>query len=133
MLSLFPQLLFLAPAGTTLLRVVAAIYFAYMAWYFWQEHDRFNGMPAPIVGQIRPWMIIFGDVVLSVVAVLLALGAWTQAVAILGGLSIIKQLIFYSRYKDVYPFTRSTYWLLLAVCIMLIVTGAGAFAFDLPL
>ena len=133
MLSLFPQILFLAPAGTMLLRVAAAICFGYMAWYFWQERDRFNELSAPIVGHIRPWMVVVGDVVVALVAVLLLIGAYTQGVAILGAISVLKQIVFYGTYKDVYPFSRSTYWLLLCICLMLVVTGAGAFAFDLPL
>jgi len=116
-----------------LLRVAAAISFAYMAWYLWQERERFNGLPAPIVGYLRPWMVTVGEIVTAIVAIFLLVGAWTQGIAILGALAVIKQLIFYSRYKDVYPYTRSSYWLLLCICLMLLVTGAGAFAFDLPL
>jgi uncharacterized membrane protein YphA (DoxX/SURF4 family) len=133
MLSLFPQILFLAPAGTTLLRIAAAICFAYMAWYFWQERDRFNRLEAPIVGHIRPWMVAFGEVVTGIIAVLLFVGAWTQVAAIIGAIAVIKQLVFYRRYNQVYPFTQSTYWLLLCISLMLVVTGAGAFALDLPL
>lgn len=90
-------------------------------------------MEAPIVGHIQAWMVLFGEIVLGVLAILLLVGAWTQAVAILGAAVALKQLIFYRRFKEIFPFERSTYWLLLCICIMLVVTGAGAFAFDLPL
>jgi uncharacterized membrane protein YphA (DoxX/SURF4 family) len=133
MLSLFPQILFLAPAGTTLLRVAAAICFAYMAWFYWKEQARLSGLEAPVVGRLRPWMIVFGEIVTGVVAALLLVGAWTQGVAIVAAIITLKQIAFFRRYHDVFPFSRSTYWLLLCISLMLIVTGAGGFAFDLPL
>jgi hypothetical protein len=133
MLSLFPQILFLAPASPMLLRVAAAICFGYMAWYFWNEQNRLIVIDAPIVGHLRPWMVSVGEVVSGLVGVLLLVGMWTQGVAIVGAIIVLKQIVFFRRYQGVFPFSRSTYWLLLCICLMLAVTGAGAFAFDLPL
>jgi len=134
MLSLFPQILFLAPAGITLLRVAAALCFVYMLWFFWQEKERMSEMHGvPVVGHLHSWMILFGEIVIGIIAILLLVGAWTQGVAILAALVVLKQLIFFRRYHGIFPFARSTYWLLLCICLMLVVTGAGAFAFDLPL
>jgi uncharacterized membrane protein YphA (DoxX/SURF4 family) len=133
LLSLLPQILFLTPAGIALLRIVAGIYFAYMAWHFWKESARMTGISAPIVGHIRSWMLMVGVAVVSMVAILLVLGAWTQVVAIVGALVCIKQLIFFRTFRDYFPFAASTYLLLACMCLVLVVTGSGAFGFDLPL
>src|SRR5437868_1348731 len=101
MLSLFPQILFLAPLGTTLLRLAAALCFAYMLWFFWREKDRMSEMNhVPVVGHLQPWMIVIGEVVVGVIAILLFVGAWTQAVAIFGALVVLKQLIFLPLSRD---------------------------------
>jgi hypothetical protein len=133
MLSLFPQILFLAPAGTMLLRIAAAICFGYMVWCFWNERNRLTEIDAPVVGHLRPWMVSVGVAISGLIAVLLFVGAWTQGIAIIAAIVVLKQMVFFRRYQDVFPFQRSTYWLLLCICLMLVVTGAGAFAFDLPL
>lgn len=133
MLSLLPQIMFLAPAGTTLLRLAAAFCFGYMAWYFWQKKDALQAVAIPIIGHMRYWMILVSIAVTALSALLLLLGARTQVVAIVGTLICLKHLFYFRRYRDILPFERSTYWLLLCICLMLVVTGAGAFAFDLPL
>jgi hypothetical protein len=133
MLSLFPQILFLAPAGTTLLRIAAAICFAYMAWYYLRERNNLAGLNVPIVGHFRPWMVTVGGVLIALISILLFVGVWTQAVAIVAAVGALKHIVFYRGYHAVFPFSLSTFWLLLCIALMLVVTGAGAFAFDLPL
>jgi uncharacterized membrane protein YphA (DoxX/SURF4 family) len=128
LLTLFPQLLFLAPLGTTILRIAAAICFAYMARHFWMKKQELSSVEVPIVGHLSLWMIALSDAIVSVIAIFLFFGVWTQVVALLGALTVVKQLIFFRRYSAVFPFEKSTYWLLLCICLMLFVTGAGAFS-----
>ena len=73
MLSLFPQLLFLAPLGTAFLRVAAALCFAYMAWHFWKEKNELEITRVPVVGHLRPWMILISEVVVALTALMLLL------------------------------------------------------------
>lgn len=131
LLTLFPQLLFLAPAGTTLLRIAAAICFAYMVRYFWMRNKELAEIQVPIVGHLQPWMIAISEGVASVVAVFLFFGVWTQITALVGAIMVAKQLFFFRQYRSVFPFEKSTYWLLLCICLMLFVTGAGAFSLSL--
>lgn len=133
MLSLFPQLLFMAPLGTTVLRVAAALCFAYIAWDLIKRQSEIMGTSLPIIGMPRAWMIQLSSTIVSIIAALLFVGAWTQGVAALAGLVALKHLVFFSRYRGILTFSKSTYFLLLCICLMLVVTGAGAFAFDLPL
>jgi hypothetical protein len=133
MLSLFPQILFLAPLGTTLLRVAAALCFAYIAWDLFTRHEELSQIPLPIIGRPHVWMVQVSATLACIIAAFLFVGAWAQAVAIIAALTILKPLVFFRRYQEMLTFSKSTYLLLLCICLMLVVTGAGAFAFDLPL
>jgi len=131
MLSLFPQILFLAPAGTPLLRVAAALCFAYMAWDLIQRQFEIRQSVLPIIGAPRVWMIQLSAGIVGIVAVLLFVGAWTQVAALFAALVVIKHLVFFHRYHGILTFSKSTYWLLLCISLMLFVTGAGAFSVSL--
>lgn len=114
MLSIFPELLFLAPFSALLLRTVLAGFLLYAAWNSFGSKDGYTqvaGIAAGLAG-----------------AALLG-GAWTQPAAILAAFVVLSWLWHPS--TSVYP--RSTAFLALALCASLLVTGPGAFAFDLPL
>jgi hypothetical protein len=114
MLSLFPQILFLSPFAPFLIRIALAILFGYAAW----RHAYLPGvMPRVIAG------------IATVLAVGFFIGAWTQAAALLGACMLAASII--SRRPALYPV--STRLLALVMCLCLLVTGAGVFAFDLPL
>lgn len=131
LLTLFPELLFLAPAGTTLLRIAAAICFAYMVRYLWMKNKEITSAEVPVVGHLQPWMLAISEGVISVVAIFLFFGVWTQVTALVGALVVIKHLFWFRTFRNILPFERSTYWLLLCICLMLFVTGAGAFSLSL--
>lgn len=114
MLSLFPQILFLAPFSALIIRLSLAVLFAVAAWH----RAKHPGNLA------RAWGIAE-----SIVAALLFVGAWTQATALVAGLLIIVGLL----YPAVRLSNKSSTLLALAMCLSLLVTGAGALAFDLPL
>ena len=131
--SLFPQLLFLSYTSPTLLRVAAALCFAYMARDLWRRMGEITGVQLPLIGYPHAWMIQLSATVVGAISALLFLGAWTQGVALLAALVILKHLVFFRTYKNLLPFSKATYLLLLCICLSLVATGAGAFAFDLPL
>ena len=133
MLSLFPQILFLAPLSITLLRVVTALYFGYIAWHLVRKQDEIAHTPMPLVGMPKIWMVTFSAVVVGAIGISLFVGTWSQASALLGAIVVLKHLIFYKRFVALLPFSKSTYILLFCICLTLVVSGAGAFAFDLPL
>ncbi len=133
MLSLFPQLLFLAPAGVALLRISAGLMFIYWAHVYWRDNQRMATERFPIIGSAPSSLIIVGALISAVLGVLLLLGIWTQVVALLGMLGALKNIIWSKRYPGVFPFSRDASFLLFVVCASLVVSGAGAFAFDFPL
>lgn len=135
MLSLFPQLLFLSALSATLLRVVAGAYLLFLAYRIFVTRRESSTVTRPIIGNPPSWILLIAAGITAIIAVLLITGFWTQAAAIVGTLISLKLLVLPRRF--LFPiasdFPRSTAVLLLVICISLIVTGAGAFAFDLPL
>lgn len=114
MLSLFPEILFLAPLSAFLIRVALAVLFGYAAW----QH-------------VRRSEVLLRTLALLEVAIAAALlvGAWTQIVALVAGILSVMSLLN----PGIRSSARSTMLLALVMCVSLMVTGAGAFAFDLPL
>ncbi len=112
--ALLPEILFLGAFAATLIRTTLSVMFAYNAWTNVSKSD----------------VAVRGFALIEVaVATALFVGAWTQAVAMLAVLMLVISLVL-PQFR-VWP--RSTVALMLVMAITLIVTGPGAFAFDLPL
>lgn len=114
MLSLFPQILFLAPVAATLLRLSLTFVLAMASW----KHSMRSSWALRILGIVE---IVLGG--------LLLVGAWAQAAALAA--AIVATLWLVWREARIYPL--STVLLSLAIALSLTVLGAGAFAIDLPL
>ncbi len=114
MLALLPQILFLGTFAATLIRLTLSVMMAYNAWKNVSKDD----------------IAVRGFSMIEIaVAAALFVGAWTQAVAMIAVLMLAISLAL-PQFR-VWP--RSTVALLLVMALTLIVTGPGAFAFDLPL
>jgi uncharacterized membrane protein YphA (DoxX/SURF4 family) len=114
MLSLLPQILFLGAFAATLIRLSLACMLAYSAW--------------TNVSKSTTTARVFA-ILETAVGAALFVGAWTQAFAILGVVLCAVSLV--QPHVRVWP--RSTVALMLVMMLTLVVTGPGAFAFDLPL
>ena len=114
MLSLFPELLFLAPLAAFVIRITVGLALGLAAYRHVMVSDT----------TVRMFGVAEG-----VVAIVLIAGAYTQAAALAGAALIVAGL-FLPQYR---VFPRSTLALLLIMALSLIITGAGPFAFDLPL
>lgn len=114
MLSLFPELLFLAPFSAFVIRVVTGLFLARIAY----RHVRVSTNTVRIIGIIE-----------GVMCILLVVGAYTQAASLVAAIMITISLCA-PTYRTL---PRSTLILLLVLALSLIFTGAGPFAFDLPL
>jgi uncharacterized membrane protein YphA (DoxX/SURF4 family) len=132
MLSLFPQILWLAPLGTALLRISVGLVFLLIGLDHWRRRGELSKADFILVGH-GMWIPMLAALIELAVALCLFLGAYTQVAAIFGALLALKQLVWHGSYPSFFPFSRSTSALLLAICLSLIVSGAGAFALDLPL
>ena len=114
MLSLFPEILFLAPFSALLIRVATAAIFGYAASKHLTEPD----MTLRALGTTE-----------GVCALLLFLGLYAQAAALLG----IALFFIHAFLPRARVLPTSSGLLLLVLCISLLVTGPGPLAFDLPL
>ncbi len=114
MLSLFPEILFLSPFAATILRVALAVTLGYISW----QHLSGAGIMLRVLGVLE-----------VVAAVAIFAGAWTQAAAL--GAFFLIVIPFFAR--DARFYSRSTMALAAVIALSIVLTGAGALAFDLPL
>lgn len=132
MLSLFPQILFLAPLGTALLRLAVGITFLSLSYWHGARRGELAAVRFPVIGR-GAWIVWITVLWEGIVGLALVFGIYTQLVALFGALSALKFLIWRKRYPQFIPLDRATSALLLVICLSLVVSGAGAYAFDLPL
>lgn len=132
MLSVFPEILFLSPLAPTLLRLSSGVIFLMIAWKHYEEREAIGATEFSVIGR-GIWIPLFAAVIELGVSLALIIGMYTQAVAILGALLALKHFIWNRAYPQLFPLSRISSALLFVICLSLIVTGAGAFAFDLPL
>jgi uncharacterized membrane protein YphA (DoxX/SURF4 family) len=120
---------FYAPA---VLRIAAACVLFYLAYVHYKNAAQIGETQFPVFGKGMwiPWVAI---VVEFVVGAGLFLGYHTQVAAILGALISLKHFVWRGNYKNFFILSRTTTFLLFVICLSLILTGAGALAFDLPL
>ncbi|TSC68699.1 MAG: hypothetical protein G01um101456_527 [Parcubacteria group bacterium Gr01-1014_56] len=132
MLNPFPSLLIYGFFAPTLLRVAAACVLLYIVAIQFRRKEELAKTNFPIIGTVGAvvWVKI---IVEAAIAVALFFGYYTQIAAVLGSIVALKQLIFAHTYSAWVPVSRGTSALLLLILLSLLLTGAGAFAFDLPL
>ena len=114
MLAMFPNVLFLGLYSALLIRTALALTLAYAAW----NH---------VKGERAGHRILSGVEILTAGA--LAVGAWTQLAAIIA----VCILAIWSAFPSTRTVARGTIALAIVLALSLIVTGPGAYAFDLPL
>lgn len=132
MLSVFPDVLFLAPVGAFLLRVTAGFIFVYLAYFYFTQRGKLGQIRFPIVGA-GVWIPVLVGIWTALTGAGLLLGLYAQIAALMGALTALKFLVWKRSWGDMFPLERTTSILLLVVCISVFLTGAGPFGFDLPL
>ncbi|OGG50928.1 hypothetical protein A2763_02735 [Candidatus Kaiserbacteria bacterium RIFCSPHIGHO2_01_FULL_54_36] len=132
MLALFPEILFLSPLSSTLLRIAAGVVFLLLAWTHYEKREELGRIDFLVVGR-GTWIPVVASLIEFVIGLGLIGGIYTQAFAILGALGAMKAFIWKRHYSAFFPISRTASALLFVICLSLLVTGPGAFAFDLPL
>lgn len=132
MLNPFPELLTYSFFAPTILRVAAALVFLYMAYRAYARREEAAKLDFPMIGR-GAWIAWFAIAVYAVIGLALAVGYYTQIAAILGGIGAIKGIVFTRRFGAVFPLSRAAFSLLLVILLSLLLSGAGALAYDLPL
>jgi uncharacterized membrane protein YphA (DoxX/SURF4 family) len=132
MLSVFPHILFLSPFSATLLRAAAGIIFLMLAWNHCTRRKELSDVPFIVVGR-GGWIPLLASTLETLVGIALIAGVYTQVAALVGALLALKSFVWHRQYPQFFPLSRTTAALLFVICVSLLVTGAGPFAFDLPL
>lgn len=133
MLNPFPELLVYQILAPTLLRIAAACVLCYIAVKQFQRKEELAKTKFPIIGTVGAVVVWIKIIAELLIAGALFFGYYTQVAAILGSIVALKQLMWTRLYPRWVPTSRGTSALLLVILLSLLLTGAGAFAFDLPL
>ena len=132
MLSLFPSLLDFSFFAPTILRLVVGIIFILEGYWHVRSMEktrlslvRFGSLAGPATYATVGFSFLIGAS--------LALGIYMQLGALLGLVYALKVLALRSYFPEFSNAPRGYWALMAATCAALMLTGAGAFAFDLPL
>lgn len=120
MLSLFPSLLSWSQLSPFLIRLTLGIVFIFWAYRSFKSKE------------ISSTEKVFGYLE-GVAGILLIIGLWVQAAALFACVKLAFCLVGKIRRKMFLTDGINYYILLLVMAISLLITGAGFFAFDLPL
>lgn len=134
MLNPFPDLLNFSFFAPFILRVVVGlVFFDLGVLLFRSEKERWSISLATLkIPNPKLALKILGSLEIAL-GIMLIIGYYTQLAALV--LAIIAFIATYIEYKDPTVLKRNLvfYMLLLAILLSLLLTGAGAFAIDLPL
>lgn len=145
MSNIFPDILFLgALFAPFILRIAIGLVFLWMGYiHIFKKREAiqqsFQTKPFVIpffssfVHLFVPyfvWILGIGEMIIGVAFVV---GFLTQIAALLSIIVLIK-MIFFRRYlKEIAFYNPAMYFVLLAISLSLLVSGAGTFSFDIPL
>lgn len=132
MLSVFP-IHFLALFAYFLLRIVVSFLLLNLGIQHFIHRNELKDilkLPWWPYGLFTTWMFALGEIVLGA---LIFVGAWTQVATLLVAVMSLKMLIVRNWFNHHTIPSKSFYFLLLGASLSLTITGAGVFAFDLPL
>lgn len=132
MLTIFPELLVYGFFAPTIIRLAVAAALAYVAYKQYARRSEIGRLRFPIVGQ-GEWIPIAMALFHAVLALLFFFGYYLQLACLIAIIGFIKGLWLNQRYPHVRILSTVTVLLLLAMCLSLLLSGAGALAQDLPL
>lgn len=144
MLNPFPDLLVLGFFAPLILRVSVGLLFLWMSYeHVYKRREAIitsvqTNPPGPLLlkpyfGPFTSYIVWAIGAVELVVGAALVVGYFTQVASLLGIVLVLKKLYFKKHYSDIALLSVPTYLLLLAIFLSLLLSGAGALAFDLPL
>lgn len=132
MLNPFPDLLSYGFFAPTLLRLMVGLVFLWGAYAQFERRKELAQLRFPIVGG-GAWIIWLSVLAHALIGAMLLFGYYTQIAAILGAVGGIKGVVLAKKYPRLFILCRLEYAFIIVICASLLLTGAGAFAFDLPL
>ena len=132
MLNPFPYLLSFTAFSPFLIRIAVGLYLLIAARHAWENRGAIVAELLPMLRSLS-WPKLYAIVAVEVLSALaLIAGFYTQIGAILGLVVFLGLVLSLRRLPSLSPWTRSVPLLLALLCVTLLLTGAGAFAFDYP-
>lgn len=132
MLNPFP-IQFLALLAYMLLRIfVGSIFLYFGVSHIQRRNEIVHALSFPLFGH-NLFLVWYFALYELLIGAMFFFGFYTQIAALLAVILCIKMLIFYNRFTSTYIPSKIFYVLLLGASLSLFITGAGAFAFDLPI
>lgn len=137
MLNVFPDLLFLQLLAPFLIRITVGLMFLWIGYsYMFRDREVLISQISNKWPRLGPFSVWSGGIFEMITGVFLIVGFLTQIAAIVGMLIAMDALFVKLLYKDldkVAKYSRMFYILIFIASLSLLFSGAGAFAFDLPL
>ncbi len=134
MLSIFPNLFTYSLLAPFLLRVVIGIIFIDLGYFkFGKEKPAWNMFFETIHFKPNYLFVILLAIIEIVSGAFLILGYLTQMAALIMAVILFAEAYVELRDGSILKRDIVFYTLLLVICVSLLLTGAGAFALDLPL
>jgi len=134
MLNTFPSLLFLSPLAITALRITAGLIFAYFGWLKLTKDKKSKITFFKTIGLKPPifWLWLTASIEM-IAGAMITIGFLTQVASIIAGFIMSVSIIIKILKPKTLPNTLDFYILFFIVFVFLTISGAGSFAFDLPL
>jgi uncharacterized membrane protein YphA (DoxX/SURF4 family) len=126
MLNTFPNLLTYGFFAPTILRIAVSVALFYLAYHQWQRRVEISHIRSAVFPIVS---IIFN----GLVGIGLLLGYHLQIASLFAIIGFGIGLWMNRRYSQVVILQNVTVLLLITMCLSLLISGAGAFAMDLPL
>lgn len=133
MLNTFPSLLFLSFFAPMILRLALGLTLVWFAY----EHFIKKGSPTLCIFDLLDvsksrFVYLLHALLYFISGIFITIGLYTQIFAILATLLLFVSLLGKFMGKEM-SYGKIVYFLLIVISLSLIISGAGAFAFDLPM
>jgi len=116
-----------------MLRVLVALSFLYIAYAQAARRKEISQIQIAVIGHVDQTLVLISSLVIAATGIALFLGWHTQLAAIVGLVVALKHAIFAKKYPRLIPLRRLEYVYLIVILLTLLISGAGAFAMDVPL
>ncbi|MCA9363638.1 hypothetical protein KC727_00225 [Candidatus Kaiserbacteria bacterium] len=132
MLNLFP-IQFLSLIAYAILRIIVGALLVRIGYTHIVRRVDLLPLRGFSFGRYSTMLVLLFGYLEVVIGTLFVVGLYTQAAALAGIVLSLYMLIRYTRFPSPHIPDRTFYILLLAASLSLFITGAGIFAFDLPI
>lgn len=133
MLNPFPELLVYGLIAPFIVRIAIGSALLYLSVEHYRGRRDIAELLRPLMGRAGKSMAVVLALFELGTGALLLVGAWTQLSALLAMVLTLKPLFLKAHLKGLMPYEKATYGLMFLMAFSLLLSGAGAFAFDIPL